>query len=872
MLIEKRNHIGGVPSTLKSFFTALYEHPLFYKDTKILLREDSLDLDMRLYEISQKLTNPYFKESLKKWGVRRVVIKALNEMSLVENIENKIENITLENKDKGSGLKELMTFWVEEIEQDEKITYEKMLAVLSSRIENKEYDNILKEIDIYIPPKFKINEKGIEKKILASVASKTRSKEITEIEDIKPAGTKSSLSKFQKYLEPKLLQTTTPKSKEKSLDNTICVKSNTTRLAMLQEVLEWMSQTKSNCTNTAIGVFDYDDFASTLYYMSKDIEVPIYLSKGLSVTNFDFFGRMMTSVDNISLNKDIYKETKKIFKHKKGDCNATKSLKVQALSLLEKVKLYVSTLGDDVDFKEIFFREIMGVRIPSDALGLERGGLTLFFVEELANVPLENAVILGLENNNYPYKFRVEPVLDDETRKGLNLSAALDLEIDAFEIKENLVENIILNTSNGVYLGFGSHSLETGKLNIPSGLFNSILKFIGKEPSLEEIYKLAGTTRSGSLEGTRSGPLDDINFENEFANLKSEKYLKKSINDYQKDIFCEGKAACDRAIANKLPESVSASSMAKFFKCPYQFYLYAIEEIKKPENIEKIDTTVWLDYAERGTFLHDVYEQLLRPFTKDENPTIEKYRTYLDKVNFESIFKSVEDEYKKEENKKEENKTKGNDVADWIKDKELEVLRETFLDFLEHEKDDAKATEFYPIFLEKEIKDCFESIGIELPYKGKIDRINTDKNNNWQIVDYKISQDKYDNVEDDDHLLIDRYGLNIQHALYAKVFIESDEFRNENINSIESGYYFATDKGNWEKHFAKYSSFEEKLNSIIAFFLEVVNSNEYAKAADTEKCRFCDYGMFCKSKVELRIKNSPPCEQILKLNEIIEGV
>ena len=115
LLLAQGNNLGGSPASLKSFFIALYEHPVFQTESRVLETDDSFNMDLKLNKIREELSEEnYFKKALSKRGIRHLVIQAINECYLSGFIENKghLDKLKLSNQDKGEGLKELLTLGI----------------------------------------------------------------------------------------------------------------------------------------------------------------------------------------------------------------------------------------------------------------------------------------------------------------------------------------------------------------------------------------------------------------------------------------------------------------------------------------------------------------------------------------------------------------------------------------------------------------------------------------------------------------------------------------------------------------------------------------------------------------------------------------
>lgn len=811
-LVLKDQGLGSIPCDQKIFFQSLYSHPGFLYQNIIVESENSLSRDSRLLEVRKALGNSnYFQDALEVAGIRSVIGEGLEELKLAGLQAKDIKALKLDNKEKENGLKELLNAYSKE----NAFSYAEMLQTLKERLQAGKYEAILKDVHIQYPAELELN--GIEKEIFDLVLEKTES---------------SKLSTSQGSFEDSI----------NSLKSNIKMRSTITEEALILDVLEWMKDKKLSFSSVDIMVFDYHVYAPILFHLAKKFQLPIYLSNGLRCSEFFFYEKLVKRLHAYAAEEvPLASLAQKVFPKKENELEDI--FLTKALGLVQDVKTYAkSSELEEHKAYELLIDKMEGLRFSAKELGQDENGLMIGTWRDFQDLPLQNLAVLGLEAKNYPIRFRPNALLSDEEREGLNTNLGLNLPLSTDQRYANVLENIVTQVQDGLYLGFTSHSKTTGNVKIPSSFFNEVFNVLGEEASLEAVYMACGISKD---------ILADIDLENPFNEIKESKELLENSQNLKKSIFSEKDNIQDYGVFDKTEYSESASKLEKFFSCPYSYYLYALKKIYPPDGEEE-DITFWLDPMMRGSYVHDVYEGLLKPFVASDS---EDYPSYIDSLGEEDLKRVIS-----EVEVKLELSNYRPEVPDHVKDVEREDIFNTAITFLEKEVE-YSGEGFYPIMLEKDFKGLGAKL-LDVEFTGKIDRVDTNGKGDYRIIDYKTGTNRHKRNSD---MFTDKGKyIHLQHGLYS---IAAKHLLDD-VKTLEAGYYFATDKGEWARVMLEDSKFSAKFESLIELFKTQAEAGKYYRNSDA--CTYCDYKLICLNRPKVRKKYRD--EEVEQIADIAEAL
>jgi len=209
---------------------------------------------------------------------------------------------------------------------------------------------------------------------------------------------------------------------------------------------------------------------------------------------------------------------------------------------------------------------------------------------------------------------------------------------------------------------------------------------------------------------------------------------------------------------------LSASRLEKLAKCPYEYFLQYVLEVKGPEE-PSLDPSLWLEAKEKGDLLHVVFRRFHHTLARDgRKPDFERDGEHLDKILDAEVlaWKSIKPPPNRE-----------------VFEAEVNELRNTASIFLYEEERSCRARK--PLYFEVAVGlkskgegnavDSEEPVLIALPdgseiqVRGYIDRIDEageGREKAFVLCDYKTGSSKYFEGEDPFQA-----GRRVQGSLYV---------------------------------------------------------------------------------------------------------
>ena len=811
-----RKNIGLLPVNAHLFFTTLYYHPAFILENNKLLDPESLKIEELMLGLQRKLkTDNYFKKALEIQGIRQVVAEGLEELELCSLSVDQLTKKTLPNSEKEASLQELYSLYLADTNQ---FTYPKMLNALLERISAGKYDEILANSEMEYCGDLEL--KGIENQIFEMILSKNTHKIFAENNE-----------PFESIVKKVIHKTS--------------MRSKITEESLVADLLLWMQTNGQDTSNTSILALDYDKYASVLYQHSLKHSLPIYLSSGLKCSEFSFYEKFLATVIKGRQNLRPFESlVKGMFP--KGENELEDIFVVKAAGITRNIIKHFEAMKSDsiLSAYEILVDKLATISFTSKDLGLDENSMMVGRWKDFQHLPLTNVAILGLDASNYPIKDHTNALLTEEERTALNSKFGLNFKTSGDLVNQNVLENIIGMVRGNLYLGLTSHSKTTGKVKIPSALFNKILTYSGKTANLKEVYKACGIS---------TDLIVDLDSKNPFVEMHSSISLLSNIKSTQDRIFSQEISEDDYGVKKLEKLAISASSLENFVKCPYMHYIRNLCHINPPE-IDEENVTFWLDAMTFGTYVHGVYEYLLKPFL-NQKITYPDYLNSLTDSHIENGMLGVEKDEKLEVYRPE--------VPQHVKDSQREFIKGLARTFIEKEKIYAQEG-FYPVALEEEFKEKGANLlGVE--FKGIIDRIDTNGSGKYRIIDYKTGKNRHRDSESDMYVDSDGY-LHLQHGLYS---IAARALMGDKVTSIEAGFYFATVAGNWTRAMRPESVFMDKFKAIIDLYKSQAEEGKYFK--NPKSCSNCDVKILCYNRTKLRAEILNEIPQIKNIKELFYG-
>ena len=282
---------------------------------------------------------------------------------------------------------------------------------------------------------------------------------------------------------------------------------------------------------------------------------------------------------------------------------------------------------------------------------------------------------------------------------------------------------------------------------------------------------------------------------------------------------------------------VSASALETLARCPFAYYVEYVLRLRPVEETEE-DQGVWLDAAQRGSLLHDVYCTYMRR-VYDGNST--PNRALLDRVADEVIEKWRQEipppgelafHYQRQ------------DIMD-----SLDVYWQVEAELLPR----GKPTWFeYPMGLGPERvaeAGCGSADPVPLTLgpgrrflvKGSIDRIDQIKPHTYAVWDFKTGG----TWGFDDRLSL-QGGKRLQYALYAWALEEHlrQSGADPQARVVRGGYVFPTEKG--EGRVVEASTADRtELAQVLDILYDIIKSGSFTVSTAADACKYCRYNYAC---------------------------
>ncbi|MEO6865845.1 MAG: PD-(D/E)XK nuclease family protein, partial [Gemmatimonadaceae bacterium] len=276
--------------------------------------------------------------------------------------------------------------------------------------------------------------------------------------------------------------------------------------------------------------------------------------------------------------------------------------------------------------------------------------------------------------------------------------------------------------------------------------------------------------------------------------------------------------------------AISPSALERLAACPLSwFYRYGLG-LRAPEDPE-YDPDAWLDSAQRGSLLHETFEQFAKEFAER--------RTELQNESVHDAMARIIDAI----------------IARWkidvpppghvVFEHEVKELRRAALSFLNMERqaltggDDGTWRHFEYGFGGAAPGGRYAlADGTSLSIKGRVDRIDQLANGSWRVIDYKTGASS--RYQKNPKLGKFNGGRQLQPALYAGALAE---LLDGLVTRFE--YRFPTERG--QNSSVAYTSTElEEARPIITQLLDHVAQGTFVPTTNTDDCRYCEARAICR--------------------------
>ncbi|HEY5561608.1 MAG TPA: PD-(D/E)XK nuclease family protein [Clostridiaceae bacterium] len=465
--------------------------------------------------------------------------------------------------------------------------------------------------------------------------------------------------------------------------------------------------------------------------------------------------------------------------------------------------------------------------------------------------------LVGVDSGKFPGSGLEDPiVLDTERTK---LSPYLSLKCDEINRNNEYMNRLISSLSGKVFISYSSFDTTSNRAQYPSFMMLKVYRFLEKDNSLDYSSLSSSFTNEASFAITSpEEALDEAQWWLSRAALNNGKLKMDSLVAYYKDLGKGITARANRetdkftAFDGKLSAlsgdfnpkinsnmSMSTSQLEMIGKCPYEYFLKYILNIKVPEEYE-YDASVWLDPAQRGSLLHSVFENFYKRLKDNhERPSLVKHADLINSIGEEFI-----DIYKMEI-------IPPSEIV--FQQERSEILQCCRVFLISEEEENSKAA---PCYFELSFgrEDDNDEIGVidkveislknnsKIYIKGIIDRVDKEAEGLYRIIDYKTgSSYNYDNAD------VFKEGRQLQHALYSVALeqILRDKAICISPRVIEAGYIFPTLKGKGGRYMRNQENRDE-FYEILDMLLVHLEKGSFHMTNNLADCRYCDYKDICE--------------------------
>ena len=476
-----------------------------------------------------------------------------------------------------------------------------------------------------------------------------------------------------------------------------------------------------------------------------------------------------------------------------------------------------------------------------------------------------NTFIVGLNESSFPEKISQDPVLLDEERQRISA----DLELSADKLKKSVYDmaGLISGLRGKLTASFSSYDIKESRKSFPSSLVLQIFRIKDGNPSADynTLFEALGEPVGFSESFSARIELDETDWWlNKLVDNGVLKDGMDPVQRYYKGIR-EGLAAKVSRSSNKLTEYdgkvmpagsdldprenkdiiMSCSRLESAAKCPFVYFIENILRVREPDEVEK-DVTEWLDAAERGSLLHEVFQvfidkaradKKIAPGSKEEKEAINTILGDIVKKYKEAIPPPSE----------------------IIFENECTQLKRDVLIFLKINKELATTSIGSELCFGANKEDAVKiplGNGKNILLRGKIDRVDLAKPSVYHVWDYKTGGS----------YLYDERGYvaggeQVQHALYAvaaeEILKKSGKDKNPKVE--QSGYLLPTEKGTRDGKggiFSRPTADRERWQAALNKLLDMIGSGAFIVGSGGT-CSFCDYGDVCggdKAKEYMKAK------------------
>lgn len=457
-------------------------------------------------------------------------------------------------------------------------------------------------------------------------------------------------------------------------------------------------------------------------------------------------------------------------------------------NLIHKLEAIARITGSTIPIEEATDKLLEVIsRLPFKTSGPQPGHLYISNLSTGGRSGRDDTYIVGMDSHRFPGTQIQDPVLLDEERERISG----DIKLSKDRLKEKLYGfvSILTGLRGRVTVSYTTYDIKDERQMFPSSVYLQVYRLKEGNSSIDYKKLLSGPGRPSGSEPEKI--IDGTGWWiNKLTGEDSLKDARESVFNIYPPLRQGNKAIRERSgsgltIYDGLvdPEGaeldprknsgmvLSCSAIETYAGNPYAFFLQYILKAKRPEEVVR-DWLKWLDPAQRGSLLHEVFQLFTRRI-KDNAERIDKkeQRKIINKI-LDGVLEKYTGEVPV--------------PGAAVQGHEVEILKrdlEVFLD-INSKLCQPHLLEFEFGYRGKEpVKICIGA-GSFIRVAGKIDRVDIDSDGNYHVWDYKTGSAYTYN--DGDYIA---GGRQVQHILYAKVIEKTLG------TVVKSGYILPTEKG-----------------------------------------------------------------------------
>jgi len=281
---------------------------------------------------------------------------------------------------------------------------------------------------------------------------------------------------------------------------------------------------------------------------------------------------------------------------------------------------------------------------------------------------------------------------------------------------------------------------------------------------------------------------------------------------------------------NRPARPISPSALEKLAACPLSWFYHYGLGLRSPDDPE-YDPDAWLDAAQRGALLHEVFEQFATRFLARR----EAIATEAASEEMAAIADEIIARWRAEVPP----------PGDVVLEHEVNELRRAASSFLRMERDaladqDRGDWRYLEYAFGDDGRTAHYSLtdGTSVAIRGRVDRIDEMEAGWFRVIDYKTGgAGRYRKIA---KLGLFNGGRQLQAAIYAGVL---QELLNGTVARFE--YRFPTERG--QNQIIAYDSAElAEAHPIVTQLLEHVSKGTFIPTTSSDDCRYCDARAICR--------------------------